>query len=209
MPSCCSSVGISASVKSPLSGAIRPGRHGARAGEPGLVYREVRRSLYSISPGRDRAGAVSDLLRERMGLPLPPVGRFETNGDTSLIWSSVNQWMLAGPPNRPGDSLRAVRDLLAGNAAVVDHSDARTIVRINGPAVRRVIARLCAVDLHPSRFEPGHCAATRMAHVGALLQQLDDAPTFEIHVFRAFAVSFLDELREAAAEFGHEGEIVS
>jgi sarcosine oxidase gamma subunit len=39
-----------------------------------------------------------------------------------------------------------------------------------------------------------------MAHIGALLHQIDTAPIYEIHVFRAFAAGFYHELIEAAAD---------
>jgi sarcosine oxidase subunit gamma len=193
--------------KSPLRGLIVPGRHGGGDGPPGVVYGELRRSLYSITPARGCTDEVSRLLRGRLGLSLPNSGHFETDGGFSLIWSGLNQWMLAGPPGQPGPDFRDLRKLLDDNAALVDHGDARAIFRVSGTGARRTLARLCAVDLHPRRFGPGRCAATRMAHIGALLQQLDDAPTFEVHVFRGFAESFHDELREAATEFGYQGDI--
>jgi methylglutamate dehydrogenase subunit D len=185
--------------KSPLHG-ILSGDHRRTGETSGVDITELRRSLYSLSPRKGRHEEVNAIIKERLQLAIPEAGRFNIYGEMSLLWSGFNQWMLAGPSAGPGPSFGELRDALQGRAALVDHSDARAIVRISGPGARRTLARLCAVDLHPRSFEPGHCAATRMAHIGALLHQVDTTPTYEIHVFRAFAASFHHELIEAAAD---------
>ncbi len=189
--------------KSPLAGVLVPGRHGAGDGEPGVVITEVRRSLFSIAPRRGRFEAANEAIAAKLGLALPQPGRFVSQERTSLLWAGYRLWMLAGPPGEPGPDFGDWRAAMDGLASLADHGNARAMIRVGGPAARRTLARLCAVDLHPRAFGTGHSAATRMGHVGALLHQVDESPVFEIHVFRAFAASFYEELTTAAAEFGY------
>lgn len=188
--------------KSALAGVIEPGVHGARRDDPGVVVGEIVRSLISIVPRAGRDERVSEILAERVGITLPEAGRFATSGETTLLWAGLGQWILAGPPGGAPD-FADLAAALSGEAAATTQGDGRAMVRIAGRDARAVLAKLCAVDLHPRRFGPGNCAATRVAHLGALLHQIDDTPTFEIHVFRAFARSFWEELVEAAEEFGY------
>ncbi|MCZ7596813.1 MAG: sarcosine oxidase subunit gamma [Gammaproteobacteria bacterium] len=188
--------------KSPLAGILADGLHGAVDGEPGVTIRETSRPLLSVSP---RAGArerVSEILQEHLGVTLPEPGRFAVAGDVLVLWAGLEQWMVAGAQDGHRADLAPLAGALAPYAAVVDQDHGRAIVRLSGPHAREVLARLCAVDVHPRSFGPGRVAATRMAHVASLLTQLDDAPTFEIHVMRSFAVSFFEELTAAAAPFG-------
>lgn len=188
--------------KSPLAGVIQPGSHGARRQTPGVTIRELRRTLHSISPRKDQHGRVSEILQRHQSMALPEPGFFNRNGDSTLLWAGYNQWMLAGPPATTMD-VGTLAEELEPWAALVEHGDGRAILRISGPSARDTLAKLCAVDLHPRRFTTGRCAATRLGHISALLHQTDDEPSFEIHVFRAFAASFYHELTEAAHEFGY------
>lgn len=190
------------SWKSALSGVLEPGAGGARREDPGVVLREVVRPLISITPRAGRGEHVSRILAEHTGMHLPEPGRFATVSETTLLWTGLDQWMLAGAPGEAAgfDDLAAA---LSEEAAVVALGDGRAMVRIGGRDARGVLAKLCAVDLHPRRFGPGRCAATRIAHLSATLHQIDDEPTFEIHVFRAFARSLREALVEAAEEFGY------
>jgi len=75
-------------------------------------------------------------------------------------------------------------------------------VRLVGPRARDALAKLCPIDLHPRAFRPGDVALTNLAHMSALLWQVEEMPTYEIAVFRAFAESFFQALIAACAEFG-------
>lgn len=183
----------------PLAGVLVPGRHGGGDGDGGVDIREVRRPLYSIVPRRGRQDAVG----EALGVGLPATGRFVEHDGGLVAWSGHGQWLLAGPHDAPGPDPGALRASLDGIAALADLGDGRAMLRVAGPDSRRTLARLCAVDLHPRAFQPGCSAATRMAHVGALLLALDRSPAFEIHVFRSFAASLCHQLTTAAADFGY------
>ncbi len=189
--------------KSPLAHLLKPGSFGAMPDSPGVEVHEVRRSLYSVVPATGQHDTASVRLREFTGLSLPEAGGFSQGNGISLLWAGFGIWMLAGPLDGAPPDYGALREALQETAAVADHSDGRCMLRISGPAARFVLAKMCAVDLHPRHFGPGSCAATRMGHINAHLHQLDDTPRYEIHVFRAFAESFFSELTEAAAPEGY------
>jgi sarcosine oxidase subunit gamma len=60
------------------------------------------------------------------------------------------------------------------------------------------------IDLHPSAFATGFAAATNVAHIGIVLWQLDDRPTYEFAVPRSYALSFWHWLEASATAYGLE-----
>ncbi len=183
--------------KSPLAGIM------TAAGDPDspLLLAEVRRSLVSLVPRAGRRAEVSAALHDLCGLALPEPGRFNESGGIACLWTGIDSWMLAGSEAGDGPLFADLVAAMTGLAAVVNQGDGRCILRLSGAPSREVLARLCPVDTHPREFGPGHCAATRIGHVGAHLSQLDAVPSFEIQAFRAFAADVLHEIVEAAAEF--------
>jgi sarcosine oxidase subunit gamma len=123
-----------------------------------------------------------------------------------LIWAGPQQWLAISEDRAAPERLARA---LEGLAAVSDQSDGRAVLRLSGPKLRDTMAKGCPVDLHPRAFRPGDTALTAIAHIGVQLWQLDEAPTFEIAVFRSMAGSFWRWLSGSAAEFGLEVRDVS
>ena len=86
-------------------------------------------------------------------------------------------------------------------SSIVDQSDARAVVRISGSRARDVLAKGVPIDLHPRAFKANNVAITHASHIGIIFWQIDDAPTYEIAMFRSFADSFAHWLIELSAEF--------
>ena len=59
--------------------------------------------------------------------------------------------------------------------------------------------RGASIDLHPRSFAAGSVATTLIAHIGTIIHQRDDAPTYDVLVFRSFAGSFGRWLDDTAA----------
>jgi sarcosine oxidase subunit gamma len=85
---------------------------------------------------------------------------------------------------------------------VSDQSDGYAVLRLAGAAMRATFEKGLAVDLHPAAFGPGDAAVTTCSHIGVILWQLDDAPTYEIALFRSLAADFWHWLSTSAAEYG-------
>ena len=99
------------------------------------------------------------------------------------------------------------RDLaqrLKGLASISDQSGGRTVLRLSGPSARDVLAKGLPIDLHPRSFAPGGAATSTISLMGVQLWQMDDAPTYDIALFRSVSASFWRWLTASAAEFGYE-----
>src|SRR5262249_15442287 len=86
-------------------------------------------------------------------------------------------------------------------AAVTDLSHARTALRVEGPKVRVLLAKLCTLDVDPLAFPPGTCAQSQFGQVGVLLYCRAENG-FDILVLRGFAVSAWETITDAALELG-------
>jgi heterotetrameric sarcosine oxidase gamma subunit len=86
---------------------------------------------------------------------------------------------------------------------VTDLSQARTVLRIGGGQARDVLAKGCALDLHPGVFPVGSCTATSVVGLAAVLVAVDDAPTYDLHVARTYGQYVWEWICEAAAEYGY------
>jgi methylglutamate dehydrogenase subunit D len=94
--------------------------------------------------------------------------------------------------------------VFSGLASVAEQSDGRTVLRVAGPKARDVLAKGLPIDLHPRVFRTGDTALTVAALIGVQIWQTDDAPSYELAVFRGFARGFWHFLTESAAEYGCE-----
>jgi sarcosine oxidase subunit gamma len=189
---------------SALDGAVTPGRHGRRAGDPGVIATEVRSvGLALIAARKGQRASLGDAVRSSFGVELPDTPRRVAGRDMAFIWCGPDQWLAHMEP-APATGMEAVLAPLAGMASLVDQSHGRIVLRVTGPRVRDALAKGFPIDLHPRAFKPGDTAITAVAHIGAQIWQTDDAPTYEIAVARAFARSFWHWLEASAAEYGLE-----
>jgi len=58
--------------------------------------------------------------------------------------------------------------------------------------------------LHPRSFGCDSVALTNIAHLSGVIWQVDETPTYEISVFRSFAIHLYEGIITASAEFGCE-----
>lgn len=129
-----------------------------------------------------------------------PTGPHWTGTDElALIGTGPGTWLARTA--MPGlDWADALAGQLGDLASVTDVSDSYRVFRICGDGARRLLRRGVFIDLHPSAFAAGSVAVTLIAHIGVILRQIDDAPTYEIAVFRSFGESFRHWLTSAAAD---------
>ena len=83
-------------------------------------------------------------------------------------------------------------------------SGGQTVITIQGPHARGVLAKGCSLDLHPRVFSPGLCAQTLVAGVGAIIRQIDEKPSYDLIVRRSLAEYLAHWLEDAAQEYGLE-----
>ncbi len=185
--------------RSPL-GAIQsaepPPRETQLFERPFLTHLNLR-----LDPADAEALAVA---HQVLGLQLPLTPNTTTAGGNLLaIWLGPDEWLLLSEHPESDSLATYLQASLAGHfASVVDTSAGQTVIRLSGPSALDVLARGCALDLHPSAFPPGACAQTLLARAQALLIAVDAAPTFDIIVRRSFAPYTAAWLQDSAHQFG-------
>lgn len=193
-------------ARSPLAGektwstVADAGRRGVAISEtvPGRVL-----GVTAYAGARD---AVRAGFRAAAGVDAPDVPRRVAEGTRSVVWSGPSQWLVIDDAGS-GDLAGGITAALEGIAAVTDQTAARVFLRLGGADVRRALAKVVGVDLHPQVFGVGHVAMTDLAHMAVHLWRLPDMSgeaVFEIAGARSTAGSLWHALLAATAEYGVE-----
>jgi heterotetrameric sarcosine oxidase gamma subunit len=186
--------------RSPLEGGMEFGHHGAGpADDPGMRIAERRAlSLVQVIARRGREEAVA----ERLALdPAPGLASGMPAG--TALWLAPGSCLVVADNHEDGALYQSLLPQLRDLAAVIDQSHGRVVLRLAGPRARDVLAKGCRLDLHPRVFRPRMCAQTMIAHIGVLVHQIDDVPTYDLYVPAGFALDFLAWLTSSAEEFGY------
>lgn len=126
-----------------------------------------------------------------LGISLPRRPRSSiAGGELSVLWLSVDQWLVQCPRAQVGDLVRRLNAALAGiPSLVVDMSDARTILRLEGEGVREVLMKGAPVDLTAPEFGQGAVRRLRFGEVAAMVHLVSQGPDIvDLYVFRSYAV---------------------
>ena len=125
-------------------------------------------------------------------------------GDWFVVWLGPDEVMLLVEAGAEGAIAKQINDA-AGKAhmAVNDVTDALVSIKLKGPAVRQVLAKGCALDLHKDHFTKGECAQTIMAHSGITLICVDE-DEFILIGRTSFTDYIVAYLADAALEYGYE-----
>ena len=139
--------------------------------------------------------------------PLKP-GACNADEHTQVAWNGPNSWLIIASDEaakrKPGQLLKSLKKAVDKLGAVVDQSHGRCCIRLSGKHARRVMAKNTSIDLHPISFGPGQCALTAVAHMSALVIQVDDAPSYDLFVARSLARSFTHAIEYACREFAED-----
>lgn len=152
-----------------------------------------------VDPDSAAARAVANVI----GGPLPLVpNTAECRGALDVLWMGPDEWLLVSWEPTPSVLEPELRAACGdGFASVVDVSAQRTIIELTGPAARTVLARGCALDLHPSRLGAGRCAQTLLGQAQVILQPLASEPdVLRVFVRASFARYLADWLLDACTE---------
>lgn len=158
-------------------------------------------TMVSLAALDGQSEKVQSVTQSIYGLSLPHRPVRVGGTDVSFLWFGPDRWMAVGERDGGRDVEENLKRHLHGIAAVVDHSDGRAVLRLSGARARDVLAKGVPLDLHPRVFKPNDVAITHASHIGVLLWQVDDAPTYDIAIPRSSTHSFFDWLLEAAEEF--------
>jgi methylglutamate dehydrogenase subunit D len=183
-------------------GVAHPGRSGADRPEPGVVIMPRHDFTLALVIGSHEGG--TDLERvfgARYAIRPPDAPRAVCGASLDLVWAGPSQWLAVSVrPEMPAELAAE----LTGIAAVTDQSDARAVLRLNGPHVRDVLAKGCPVDLHERAFRRGDTILTAIGGIGVQIWWADVDDALHLAVPRSMAFSFWSWLLPSAQEFGVE-----
>lgn len=164
---------------------------------PEAIQLEMR-SGFGLATVAARKGVTAQAVARALNLPTAEGPRWTGGRALALIGTGPGTW-LALSAGTPEAHAARLAEALGSLASVADQSGGYAIWKLSGPGARSVLQRGAPVDLHAEAFGPGSVAVTAIAHIGAILRQLDEAPTYEVAVFRSYAASFLHWLDAAIA----------
>ena len=99
-------------------------------------------------------------------LPTKP-NNFTKNGNLKIIWLSPDEWLITNDDDSLFLQLRnEIGDL---EASVTDISDNRTILRLSGKKIYKLLSKFLVLDLEKSLPRESTCAQTLFAKVPILL----------------------------------------
>jgi len=174
---------------------------GARRSGGGIVATE-RPFLGHINLRGDAADAGFASAVERvLGTPLPTTPNTVAAGREGVVyWLGPDEWLLVTPGEREGVVASTLRGALGDVfSSVTEIGSGQTLIVLQGPTVRDLLAKECPFDLAAPSFAPGACAQTRLAKAAVLLRPLD-GDAMELIVRRSFADYLWTWLVDAAAE---------
>ena len=152
----------------------------------------------------DPSGPGAQAAAEVLGVELPTTAStYAKNGDTTVIWQGPDEWLVTGTAlNGPELETRLRDAVTAHGGAAVDVSGQRTTLRLSGTHSRDVLAKGCALDLHPHVFGDRTAAETMLGQTGAILLAANESgDDYRILVRSSFARYLADWLLDAAQEY--------
>ncbi|PZM14164.1 sarcosine oxidase subunit gamma [Rhizobium tubonense] len=120
--------------------------------------------------------------------------------DVSVRTVGPGEWLAVSETLGVESLARDFSMLDAERVSFFEQSDGRTLLRISGPSVRKILAKCVPVDLHPDVFVEGQSGSMLCCHVSANIARTGP-DTFEIAVMRSFAGTVFDEIMEMGREF--------
>jgi len=141
----------------------------------------------------DLRGSASDrkfmaAAKKVLGLDLPKTPRTSVSwGDVKALWLSIDQWLILCSRAKSVELTAALRAELGNvHSLVVDVSDMRAVLRLEGEGVREVLLKGSSLDLLSDDYAPGTVRRMRYAEIAALLHVVEDT-VFDVYVFRSYA----------------------
>ncbi|WP_421780249.1 sarcosine oxidase subunit gamma [Kiloniella litopenaei] len=166
----------------------------------GVSIHEVNdRAIVSIAVPKDGERELANVLTSSYQIELPKPGILSvTSRDNAVLFNTAQDQYFLVFDYAGNTATSVVRNLLGDTAYLTDQSDSYVIVRISGINSRRLLERICPLDIHPSVFPVGSVARTVMEHLGTIIIH-DVEDSFLLLSARSSAYSFLEAIETSAA----------
>jgi sarcosine oxidase subunit gamma len=145
----------------------------------------------------------ADAAAKALGTALPTTPMTSAvSGETTVFWKAFDEWLIWTEDDAREQTLTALRDALSGvHKAMVDVSDYYTIIRVDGRLSRELLAKGCALDLHPDAFAEGNATGTGF-HQAQIFITRTDKDAFDLMIRWSVAEYLYDYLADGAREWG-------
>ena len=190
---------------------ILPGRsalHGQAAkmlpnpngGKPGLVFCEMA-NLGKLNMRTDKTAG--EIVKSITGCMFPPsANKFTTAGERHVVWLGPDEFMIICEAGKDEELVRAIHASFGSrHTAVTNITDALAAFHLKGLAVRQVLAKGCALDLHQNSFASGDAAQTLLSQAAVTIMALAN-DEFIVICRTSFATYLHDWFLDAALEYG-------
>ncbi len=192
--------GSRAPGRTALSGKARQTADSPGGGRAGLVISELAHlGKINLRGGDD----ILPVVKKHTGCAsLPANNKTVTVGDRTIVWLAPDEFLvLCEPGEETNLHNQLMLDLEKVHAAVTNVTDALCAMSLRGPALRKVLAKGCTLDLHPSVFTAGMCAQSMLSHAAVTLVAVGD-DQFTLICRTSFAAYVHDWLMDAGLEYG-------
>ena len=98
-------------------------------------------------------------------LPVQP-NTYVTNDNVKVIWLGPNEWLITNNQNLYKNLKKEIGDI---QASVTDVSENRTVIRISGDQIFKLLAKFLVLDLEKNLPDESSCAQTLFVKVPVLL----------------------------------------
>ncbi|BAL27064.1 sarcosine oxidase subunit gamma [Azoarcus sp. KH32C] len=174
------------------------------AKEAGVVVREHAFLGHLVLRGNAADAAFCGGVEQVLGLPLPQgmgLLSMDTERGVSIQWMSPDEWLVIVPAGREHETEMRLRTALTGHFAVMIVSGGQTVLELSGRAVREVLMKSMAYDVHPSQFPVGKGVSTTFAKASAIVRRVGEE-RWELVIRRSFADYLYRWVLDASEEFG-------
>ena len=198
-------------ASTPQKPTILPGRtalHGKTAtmlpnpkgGKPGLVFYEMAH-LGKLNMRTDKSAG--KMIKSITGCAFPPTAnKFTTAGERHAVWLGPDEFMVICEAGKDEELASAIHASFGNrHAAVTNITDALAAFYLKGVAVKQVLAKGCALDLHQNSFASGDAAQTLLSHAAVTIMAVAN-DEFIVICRTSFASYLHDWIVDAALEYG-------
>ena len=168
--------------------------------KPGLVFSEM---VHLGKLNLRASKSASTQVKSVIGCAFPTAAnRFSSAGQRHVVWLGPDEFLIICEEGKDEKLASTLENTLnTQQCAVTNITDALAAFHLKGAAVRQVLAKGCAIDLHPGSFKSGDAAQTLLSHAAVTMLAVADNELIVI-CRTSFAPYLHDWLLDAALEYG-------
>ena len=139
-------------------------------------------------------------LHSLLGLGVPAQGQLVRNGEAMVGWMSPDELLILTPRSDAGSVVAGIAQAMRGaHHLVLDLSDARTVLVMNGQGLRQVLAKVTPADLRLSSAPTGTLRRSRIGQVAAAMAFTAEGEVL-VFCFRSVGRYVFDLLAQSAKD---------